>query len=114
MIVDTTVVDRLLKFVSVETMQRFIRAEMSQAPNPESPQFKVWIKESRSQTRLSQRDFASKLNEITGLKIHGSDIGNLETGARPEAYAIERLISIRSTIITALPHILSELRESSL
>ena len=50
---------------------------------------------------LSQREFAN-LIRTKNVRIHGSDIGNIEKNLRSEDYTLERLEEYKSAIIKVL------------
>lgn len=54
-----------------------------------------WMKAARIQLGLTQRGLALRLREM-GLKIHGSDIGNIETKRKLHLYRRVRLDAFRS------------------
>lgn len=101
-IVDITIIERLLFLLPDEALKRFIEIELSQAPDHMSPVLGEWVKNCRSKVSLTQREFASVIKLKTGIKIHGSDIGNLESGNRKEHYTPERLQLFRDAILKTI------------
>lgn len=96
-IVDITIFERLLNFIPLEHLQQFIAVELSDAPQTSEDAFKLWVNQMRGS--LTQKQYAERLVRHCNIKVHASDIGNIETGGRQEDYTPERLNIIREAII---------------
>lgn len=98
-IVNKTIIDRLLDVVPLESLTKFLRVELSEAPQPKELGFGVWVSRMRERSDLTQIQFAERLSAHSGLKVHGSDIGNIEKGLRQGGYSEARLSAIRKAIL---------------
>ena len=98
-IVDITIIERLLFLLPDEVLKKFVEIELSKVPEPMSPLLGEWVKNCRSKTSLTQRQFAEAVKQKTGIKIHSSDVGNLESGQRKAHYTAERLELFRDAIL---------------
>lgn len=97
MIVNKTIATRLFTLIPEKTLQEFLRGANQNLPALGQPGLKYWLKTKRAALQCSQKALALKL-QMRGLKIHASDIGNLETNKRIELYTPERVSRIVSAI----------------
>ncbi len=102
-IVDITIIKKLLGAMPLADLRKFAANELLNVPNANDKKFGKWMREVRSRTELSQKAFADLLRDKGNVKIHQSDIGNIERGLRLEDYAPDRLNSIRGAILRCVP-----------
>lgn len=101
MIVKTTIIQKLLRSIPRSYLEAFLESLFSTAPKFGDPLFGEWLKTSRQKMGLSQRGLADVLR-TDELRVHGSDVGNLEKGLRLDHYTPERAEKIRVEVLARL------------
>lgn len=98
LIVDKNIINELIELIPEESLKAYIMRQIEATPSVNSIEFQIWVSEKRRSTGLSQRLFAKKIRDY-GIRIHGSDIGNIESGKRLDNYTPERLEKIKQGIL---------------
>lgn len=101
LIVSSTMLRKLVDGVPDNELSRLLSAQLAEPQVVESLPLSQWVKTVRSQLGLSQRKFAALLQE-KGVKVYGSDIGNLELNLRSDDYREGRREKIKAAIEAVL------------
>ena len=100
LIVKNTILLDLITLVPRNKLEQYQSCLLEEVPDVESSVFGQWVKKMRAESKLTQDKFVEKLKSYSPkLKLHPSDIGNLETGKRLKNYRRERREIIKSSIL---------------
>lgn len=97
LIVTNTIISDLINLLSEDTLETYWSSRF-QHIHVKSPLFGQWVRTVRKEAGLSQKEFAVKLT-TPHLKLHQSDIGNLEKGRKLGNYRERRLENLRVAIL---------------
>lgn len=97
LIVNKTILTSVLNLVPTDSLDRLLSNNSNELPKLGDPTLPIWIKSKRKSLGLTQKSLAARLRQLE-LKIHPSDIGNLETNKRKELYTIERVETVLRAI----------------
>lgn len=92
-IVNKTILSKLLYLIPADSLKTFVEESGEDLPRLGDPRLPIWLKAKRSNLKLTQKGLAERLRQLD-LKVHPSDIGNLETGKRKDLYTPERVDKI--------------------
>lgn len=87
----------ILSTIQPDTLNKALENAVTSQPTESELPTHAWVKAARDRTGLSQRKF-SELVSKKGIKVSGSDIGNLEIGYRLSNYTPKRLDEIKNAI----------------
>ncbi len=102
LIVNRTILSTLLSLIPQDKVESFVENTSQTLPGLGDPKLPIWIKTKRKDLGLTQKGLAVRLQQLA-LKIHPSDIGNLETNKRKELYTQQRVAKLVSVINSLLP-----------
>ena len=97
LIVNGTMLKSILSTIQPDTLNKALENAVTSQPTESELPTHAWVKAARDRTGLSQRKF-SELVSKKGIKVSGSDIGNLEIGYRLSNYTPKRLDEIKNAI----------------
>ena len=97
LIVNGTMLKSILSTIQPDTLNKALEKAVTSQPAETELPTHAWVKAARDRTGLSQRKF-SELVSRKGIKVSGSDIGNLEIGYRLINYTPKRLDEIKNAI----------------
>lgn len=97
LIVDREALQRIAQLIPIESLRSAAGAQIVAPDSSLALPLSDWFKTARARTGLSQRKFAALVAQ-SGIKISGSDIGNIETNYRVGLYRSERIEEFKEAI----------------
>lgn len=97
LIVNLRLFQQFVENIPKDKITSFLERKLDDPKLMEDLPFGEWIKSVRELYDASQREFAALVTS-KGLRIYGSDIGNLESGHRMENYRATRLNKIKKAV----------------
>lgn len=101
LIVNSAMLREILDALPEGSLAKVLKRELVRPIPSADVSFSTWLKAARAQTGLPLRQFADALR-AKGVKVWGSDIGNLECDNRTSHYRPQRIAKIRNAVIEVL------------